>query len=116
MDGLASLLVGLLLVAISMILARESRSLLMGEGIAPETQQKIIKLAEKDESVIQARHILSTYQSPEEVVLMLIIAFKPHLDTEDINDAIVRIRTSIKNAYPFVSFITIQPEAIRDLL
>lgn len=115
MDGLASLLVGLLLVSISMILARESRSLLMGEGIAPETQQKIIKLAERDESVLQARHILSTYQSPEEVVLMLIIAFKPDLDTEDINESIVRIRTVIKKAYPLVSFIIIQPEAVKDL-
>ncbi len=113
MDGLASLLVGLLLVAISMILARESRSLLMGEGIAPETQSKIIALAQKDESVIQARHILSTYQSPEEVVLMLIIAFKDDLDTEDINDAIIRIRKSIKKAFPLVSFIIIQPEAVR---
>ena len=115
MDGFASLLVGLLLVSISMILARESRSLLMGEGIAPETQQKIIKLAERDESVLQARHILSTYQSPEEVVLMLIIAFKPDLDTSNINDAIVRIRTSIKKAYPLVSFIIIQPEAVKDI-
>lgn len=115
MDGFASLLVGLLLVSISMILARESRSLLMGEGIAPETQQKIIKLVERDESVLQARHILSTYQSPEEVVLMLIIAFKPDLDTANINDAIVRIRTSIKKAYPLVSFIIIQPEAVKDI-
>jgi cation diffusion facilitator family transporter len=115
MDGLASLLVGLLLVSISMILARESRSLLMGEGIAPETQQKIIKLAERDENVLQAKHILSTYQSPEEVVLMLIIAFKPDLDTEDINESIVRIRTIIKKAYPLVSFIIIQPEAVKDL-
>lgn len=113
MDGVASLLVGLLLVAISMILARESRSLLMGEGIAPETQAKIIALAQKDETVVQARHILSTYQSPEEVVLMLIIAFKDDLDTEDINEAIIRIRKSIKSAYPFVSFIIIQPEAVK---
>ena len=87
----------------------------MGEGIAPETQQKIFKLAERDESVLQARHILSTYQSPEEVVLMLIIAFKPDLDTANINDAIVRIRTSIKKAYPLVSFIIIQPEAVKDI-
>ncbi|MEJ7557710.1 MAG: cation diffusion facilitator family transporter [Pedobacter sp.] len=115
MDGFASLLVGLLLVAISMILARESRSLLMGEGIAAETQQKIIKLAEQDESVLQARHVLSTYQSPEEVVLMLIIAFKAELNTEGINAAIIRIRASIKEAYPLVSFIIIQPEAVREL-
>jgi cation diffusion facilitator family transporter len=113
LDGVASLLVGILLVAISIILARESRSLLMGEGIAAETQQKIIELAQKDTNVIQARHILSTYQSPEEVVLMLIIAFKEDLDTEEINEAIIRIRTTIKKAYPFVSFIIIQPEAFR---
>ena len=87
----------------------------MGEGIAPETQQKIIGLAQKDPTVLQARHILSTYQSPEELVLMLIIAFKPDLATEDINEAIVRIRTAIKKAYPFVSFIIIQPEAVRAL-
>lgn len=114
LDGLASLLVGLLLVVISVILARESRSLLMGEGIAPETQQKIIKLVQKDSAVIQARHILSTYQSPEEVVLMLIVAFEADLDTEDINKAIIRIRTDIKSHYPFVSFIIIQPEAVKD--
>jgi len=114
LDGLASLLVGLLLVVISIILARESRSLLMGEGIAPETQQKIIDLVQKDPAVIQARHILSTYQSPEEVVLMLIVAFEADLDTEDINKAIIRIRTNIKSLYPFVSFIIIQPEAVKD--
>ena len=113
MDGLASLLVGLLLVAISVILARESRSLLMGEGIAPETQAKITDLAQKDPAVIQARHVLSTYQSPEEVVLMLIIAFQPDLNTEEINAAIVRIRGSIKKAFPLVSFIIIQPEAVK---
>ena len=111
LDGVASLLVGLLLVAISIILARESRSLLMGEGIAVTTQKKIIDMTEHDPSVIQARHILSTYQSPEEVVLMLIIAFKDDLTTEEINDAILRIREKIKSAFPFVTFIIIKPEA-----
>ncbi|WP_202962915.1 cation diffusion facilitator family transporter [Chryseobacterium sp. P1-3] len=47
LDGLASVIVGLLLVFVSFILARESRSLLMGEGIATETREKIAQLAEK---------------------------------------------------------------------
>ena len=110
LDGLASILVGLLLVIVSMILARESRSLLMGEGIAPSTQQKIITLTEKDPAVIKARHVLSTYQSPEEVVLMLIVAFKEDLDTADINAAIERIRTDIKAEFNLVRFVIIQPE------
>ena len=48
LDGIASQLVGLLLVAASIILARESRSLLMGEGIEKATQQKIISITESD--------------------------------------------------------------------
>lgn len=110
LDGLASVIVGLLLVFVSFILARESRSLLMGEGIAPETRQLIARLAEKDVTVRKVKNILSTYQSPEEVVLMLIIDFEDHLDTEEITGAIERIRQSIKNEFHLVSFVLIQPE------
>jgi len=109
LDGLASVLVGLLLVATSFILARESRSLLMGEGIASETQHKISALVEDDRTVIKVKNILSTYQSPEEVILMLIVDFEDDLDTEDITDAIERIRNRIKMAFPLVKFIFIQP-------
>jgi len=110
LDGLASVIVGLILVFVSFILARESRSLLMGEGLAPETRQKITLLAEKDTAVLKVKNILSTYQSPEEVVLMLIIDFEDHLDTEEITGAIERIRQNIKNEFQLVRFVLIQPE------
>ncbi len=38
-DGGASILIGLLLVSVAIVLARESKSLLMGEGVNAETQQ-----------------------------------------------------------------------------
>jgi cation diffusion facilitator family transporter len=111
LDGIASIIVGLLLVFVSLILARESRSLLMGEGIAPQTQKKIIALAEKDPAVIKVVNVLSTYESPEEIVLMLIIYFKPDLDTEDITDSIERVRKAIKEEFKLVEFVIIQPQA-----
>ena len=110
MDGIASVLIGLLLVFVSAILARESRSLLMGEGIAPETQQRIKELTEKNESVIKVLNILSTYQSPEEVLLMIICVFKPHEDTKHITDAIDDIRNRIKQEFPLIHYIIIQPQ------
>lgn len=110
LDGVASLLVGLLLVGVSLILARESRSLLMGEGISEISKNKIIALAENDPAVLKASHILSTYQSPEEVILMLIVAFKENLDTAEINEAIERIRTDIKKEFHLIRFVIIQPE------
>ncbi|WP_260255239.1 cation diffusion facilitator family transporter [Epilithonimonas hominis] len=110
LDGLASVIVGLILVFVSFILARESRSLLMGEGIAPETKAKIARLTESDSAVVRTKIILSTYQSPEEVILMLIIDFEEHLDTEEITDAIQRIRATIKQEFKLVRFVMIQPE------
>lgn len=112
LDGVASVLVGLLLVFVSLILARESRSLLMGEGISPETQKKIIAIAENDKAVIKVANVLSTYQSPEEIMLMLIVYFKEDLDTEDITDSIDRIRAAIKREYQLVEFVIIQPQTL----
>ncbi len=112
LDGLASVLVGLLLVGVSAILARESRSLLMGEGIAPETQAKITDLVQKHPTVIKVLHLLSTYQSPEQVVLMLIIVFKNDNTIVEINEAIDDITANIKQEFPLIQFVIIQPESL----
>lgn len=110
LDGVASVLVGVLLVFASLILARESHSLLMGEGIAPQTQQKIKQLAEKDPAVDKVLNILSTYQAPEEVLLMLIIDFHSDLETDEITRAIDRIRDSVKKEFRLARFVIIQPD------
>lgn len=82
----------------------------MGEGISPETQKKIIALAEKDEAVVKVVNILSTYQSPQEIMLILIINFEDDLDTVELTNAIDRIRDSIKKEYQLVEFLMIQPQ------
>jgi hypothetical protein len=48
----------------------------MGEGVSTQTRDKICHMVEGDEHVVKVMHILSTYQSPTEVLLMLIVAFK----------------------------------------
>jgi divalent metal cation (Fe/Co/Zn/Cd) transporter len=110
MDGIASVLVGLLLVFVSAILARESRSLLMGEGIAPQTQHRIRLLVEKDEAVIRVVNVLSTYQAPDDVILMLIVEFEPDIDTEDITASIERVRLAIKTEFPLIKLVFVQPQ------
>lgn len=116
LDGVASILVGLILIAVSAILARESRSLLMGEGIAPETKTRICELVQQDPSVVKVLHIMSTYQSPDEILLMLIIEFKPELQAVAINDAIDRIRETVKGRYKLMKYIIIQPDILDEKL
>ncbi|MEB0263786.1 hypothetical protein QN352_19045, partial [Mucilaginibacter sp. 10I4] len=110
MDGIASVLVGLLLVFASAILARESRSLLMGEGIARNTQHKIRVLVEKDQAIIRVVNVLSTYQAPDDVVLLLIVEFNPDIDTEDITASIERVRLAIKTTFPLIKLVFVQPQ------
>lgn len=110
LDGMASIIVGLLLTVVSLLVARESRSLLMGEGIASATKQKINTLIEKDPAVTNVIKIFSTYQSPEEVMLLLIVGFQPHLTIEEIDEAIDRLKAAIKKEYPRIRYIIIQPE------
>jgi cation diffusion facilitator family transporter len=112
LDGVASISVGALLVGVSFILGRESRSLLMGEGISQELGEKIRDLASKDEAVLRVEKVLSTYQSPEEIVLMLIITFQPELKTPDISDAVGRIRRNVKEEFAHVEFVIIQPHSL----
>ncbi|HMF73017.1 MAG TPA: cation diffusion facilitator family transporter [Flavitalea sp.] len=109
LDGVATLMVGVILVGVSLILARESRSLLMGEGIAPSTQEEIKKIALTNPGINRVLNLLSTYQSPNEVVLMLMVEFKPDLDTDDILKVIEDIKMNIRKKFPLIRFIMIQP-------
>ncbi|MFS4474108.1 hypothetical protein [Chryseobacterium sp. T20] len=59
---------------------------------------------------MKTKNILSAYQLPEEVVLMLIRDFEDDLDKEEITEAIRRIRTDIKNEFKLVYYVIIQPE------
>lgn len=116
LDGLASVLVGILLIFVSFILARESRSLLMGEGLSPQTQDKIRSIAEEDEDVIAVKNIFSMYQSPKEVLLILVLTFQPKLDTEDLTDTIDRLRHKIRSEFDVVKFVIIQPQSVGQVI
>ena len=83
----------------------QTKNLHNEEGI-----KKIKELVEKDEAVINVRNIFSTYQSPEEVILMLLVQFKHELECDEISAAIHRIRDIIKDKFPLVEFVLIQPQ------
>ncbi|MXV52374.1 cation diffusion facilitator family transporter [Pedobacter sp. HMF7647] len=111
-DALASMVIGCILTFISIILLRESRSLLMGEAIDEEALQQIIKIIEGDESVKSVLHHRSMYQSPEEIILALNIIFEKELTTTQITTSITRIRELIQTEYPSIKHILVEPDSV----
>ena len=110
-DGVASMLIGLVLIIISAFLVRESKSLLMGEPTSRKTLRRVVSLTEADSAVVKVKKHFSTYMAPEEILLQLNTVFKDDLTTRQITDAIERITKRIKKEFPRMKQIFIEPVA-----
>ncbi len=109
-DGAGSIMVGLILVFTSLVLARESRSLLMGEGIKSSTQQKIVSIISNDPAAEKMTRIYSIYISPEEALLILTIQFDVSIGTRELDTALDRFRSTIQTQFRQIKYVIIQPE------
>ncbi|MDB4901394.1 MAG: ferrous iron efflux protein [Mucilaginibacter sp.] len=110
-DGMASMIISVILIAISLLLLRESKSLLMGETTSRKILRKIVTLTEADQAVIKVKKHFSMYMGPDEVLLQLNTVFKDDLTTHQITDAIERITKTIQTEFPLIKQIYIEPVA-----
>ncbi len=113
-DGLASVLIGLLLMAVAGALASQSKSLLLGEGVDAETVRQLVALTEADPAVVKSLRIATIYLGPEEITLVQGVAFHDDLTTDAINKAIVRIHAAVRQAYPAIKHAYLQPVALTE--
>ena len=109
LDGAASILIGCLLTAVSILLAHESRSLLMGEAADPAIVQQTIALTEADPVVIKAAQTLTFQMGPNDIVLIQRIVFTPELTDSEMIQGIARIRKTIQTAEPSIRQVYIEP-------
>jgi cation diffusion facilitator family transporter len=100
LDGAASILIGLLLAGVAVLLIRESRGLLVGEGIKPETARAIRELLLQEDGVEDVGPILSMYIGPDEALVAVEVKFTPHAPTVDSGDAVRRARDRIRERFP----------------
>ncbi|HET7897048.1 MAG TPA: cation diffusion facilitator family transporter, partial [Flavisolibacter sp.] len=108
-DGVASLLIGLLLTAVSLVLTRESRSLLMGETASPQALKQIVKMAEESAAIEKVQQHLSTVLGPEEVLLILRVVIKKGLASEQITQTLQEMKNTIQQKFPTIRQIFIEP-------
>jgi cation diffusion facilitator family transporter len=106
-DSVASIIIGIILTSVSVVLAKESRSLLMGEPLSKETLDEIMNLVACDE-VVQVQRPLSMYMGPDEVIVVIPLTFKNDLQPVQAKETIKKIRTKIQAAFPEVKRIFIE--------
>lgn len=116
LDGVASIIIGLILMGVAWLLARESKGLLVGEGVEPAMLAAMHELVAGDEAVQGVGDIRTMYVGPNDLVVNLDVAFVPSLRSAGMRQAIDRIESSLKAAYPEVSRIYIEANALRDVI
>ncbi len=107
-DGIASILIGVLLGIVAVILIIESRNLLIGESANKQQVELIKNLVNADQDVDQLRQPLTMQMGPDEVLLALDIQFKNHLRGTELAKAICRIEKQIKGEIPMIKQIFIE--------
>jgi cation diffusion facilitator family transporter len=111
-DGLASIMIGLVLGFVSFFLAYESKGLLIGEGVDRETLRRLRTLVEKDDAVEHVSRLLTMYFGPHEVMLTLEVKFRDELSMVGVRNAIGRIHKSVQKDYPDITRIYFASESI----
>jgi divalent metal cation (Fe/Co/Zn/Cd) transporter len=112
LDGLASVVIGSILIAAALWLAYESRSLLVGEAADPELVAAIREIALADPAVVGLGVVLTMHLGPDNVLLNIEVRFTEGLPAEEIHAAVHRIEERIAEPYPEVNRIFIEVEAL----
>jgi cation diffusion facilitator family transporter len=110
-DGIGTVAIGVLLVVIAVILAIETKSLLLGESATPEDQRKIVGALEQDG--ISVIHMRTLHLGPEEVLVAAKIAVRHDDTAASIAGAIDDAERRIRAAVPIARVIYLEPDLRR---
>ncbi|WP_054309880.1 cation diffusion facilitator family transporter [Mesorhizobium sp. 1M-11] len=110
LDGVASIGIGLVLAFVAVILARESKGLLIGEAAAPELQRSILAIAECDPAVDHANGVLTVHLAPKQVVANLSLEFIDALTASEIELAVERIEAQVKASHSEITALFVKPQ------
>lgn len=111
-DGLASIIIGVILTVVAVILVTETKGLLLGESAFPEVRESIRNIVVNDEAVTEMEPPITLHLGPSDILLALNIEFKDDLSSDQIEAAIRRIEAAIRESHAEVQRIFIEARSI----
>ena len=111
-DGIASIIIGLVLAVVAFVLAKTSRALLLGQAASPKVIEAIKNAIEGHPNVERAVELLTMHLAPRQILINAHVKLRNDLVTDEIEKTILEVEERIKNAEPKVEMIFL--EAARD--
>jgi divalent metal cation (Fe/Co/Zn/Cd) transporter len=111
LDGVASLVIGGILALTAVLLAYETKGLLIGEGADPEVVAGVRRIIDDDDKIVRINEVLTTHLGPDDVLVNLSIDFRDDLSAGEVEAAISDMERRVKNEYPSVRRIFIEAQS-----
>jgi cation diffusion facilitator family transporter len=108
-DGLASILIGLILGGTAVWLAWETKSLLIGEAANPEIVHGIRILATSFPQILSVNEILTLHMGPDFILVNISVDFVDTVPAGEVEKILERLRLAIREEYPPVKRIFAEP-------
>lgn len=111
-DASASLVIGVILAATAVLLAIESKGLLIGESASGATMRKLRDIANDATGVVAINEILTMHFGPQDVLLNLSIDFHDDMGSREVERAVSDLEKRIKSELPDITRIFIEAQSI----
>lgn len=109
-DGIGTLSIGILLGLIALVLAIETKSLLIGESALPEQTLNIETAITNSDHVERLIEMRTEYLGPETLLVAAKIEFKGPFSSSGISNAIDAVEENIRAAEPLAKIIYLEPD------
>lgn len=110
LDGVASIFIGIVLAISAILLARETKGLLLGESADPQLRDHLLLIAQEDDAVFSANGVLTEQMGADQVIASLSLEFEDHLTSDDIEACVNRIEAKIKQIHPEIMALFVKPQ------
>jgi len=109
-DVAGTALIGILLIAVAIIMAIETKSLLLGESATPEAVARIRRALDEAPGVKRVIHLKTLHLGPEEVLVAAKIAVEPTESAARVAEVINAAEAAIRTAEPQVTALYLEPD------
>lgn len=117
LDGVASIIIGVILALTATVLAWECKGLLIGEAADPATTAGIREIIGATPGVQSINEMRTMHLGPQDILLALSVDFVDGIMSQDLERSVSDIERSIKGAFPDITKIFIEAQdfcSIRD--
>ncbi len=110
-DGIASVIIGLILAVTAIWMAVETKSLLIGESANLPIREGINELVNEIDEIDTVNEALTLHIGPEFLLVNISADFAPGISSDQVERSIAVLETRIKERFPIVKKIFIEAES-----